>query len=246
MSIAYQNICKAVALRANQIIGGDASERNTAYQNGNIATQLDGVDVPFAALKQDVLAVEKEIAEMIGKDTSSIYRAYLQGTTAFLGSGGAVPVNNGTANNNFVGVWDGVYDGTDNLPLTEMPIQVIKRRNRNSNGFFKSAVYFYKIDGSRIYHTRTTVYLRGCLYNAATQSTAFDAFGNSVLPDALENLWIAKVLSGLAQENWFVENASYYRSLVADKEAGIIEGRIRLTELPQVISKQNTANPVTN
>lgn len=235
MAIPYQNIARAIALRANQLVGGDAEERDTAYQDvAGIYLHMDGVEVPYGALRRDILAVEIELAEKIGNMTDSIYRAHLRAESADLVTGSVVPLTKAASVAAFVGSFDGIFDASDDLPLTEKSKLEVLRRIKNPNSMFVLPTYHYCFEGTKILHTRPAVYFQGCAFDKTAAQDAFDALGNSVLPAALEVIWIMKVLAGLPQENWFVQEAIYYRDTVSIKENGVIQGKIQDLQLPQM------------
>ena len=243
MSIAYQRIARAVALRADMFIDGDKAARETAYTTATVATQLDSALVPPSALKQDILAIEQEIAEIIANSTNAMYRAALAIQSANVASGGNVPTANGSSVP-FIGTFDGVFDSADNTPMREMPLQVVLRRVANPNSTWKVAVRYFAIEGTKIFHTTTNVYFRGCGWLYATQSAAYDANGNSLLPSVLEGLWVCKVLARLAQNGWFVPEAQWYQNLAAEQTAALIEGRAQMLALPDQPIKAASAEPV--
>ncbi|HEY8560511.1 MAG TPA: hypothetical protein VIL74_09050 [Pyrinomonadaceae bacterium] len=242
MAIKYQNLCKIIMLAASQIAGGDAAARETALAATDISAHLDGVEIPYAALKIHVLAIEKELAEMVGNSNNALARAQMAIQSDTVTSGFVVP----TANNAgvpFVGSFDGVFDATDHKILTEMPAQVVQRRVANANAFFKIPAYHFAYTGSRVIHTRTGVYFRGVGWRYSTQETAFGASGESPLPQNLEALFACKVLAMLPQEQWFVEEAAYFRSFAAEKQAEIVEGKYQLLSLPQMPNRSASVNP---
>jgi hypothetical protein len=65
-----------------------------------------------------------------------------------------------------------------------------------------------------------------------SSTTTPQGSGQSPLPQELAVLWQARVLAQLPQEEWFVEEAAYYRALANEKINEIIEGRIRLLVMP--------------
>ena len=64
MAIFYQEIIKGVALRAVQIAGGNAAARKAAYAAASIENYLDGIELPWGALKDDILRVERSLLRL--------------------------------------------------------------------------------------------------------------------------------------------------------------------------------------
>lgn len=172
MAYLYQDIAKSVALRANQIMGGDAATRKIYYESSSILTLLDGTEIPAGALKQDILAAAAEIAAMIGASKDSIYRRSIEDQSANIANGARVPLSG--LNGDFIGAISGIYDSATNTPLTEQPIQVVRRRVENPGSFWIVPTFHYAIESDRIYHTRDNVYIRACSWDQDAQSAAFD------------------------------------------------------------------------
>lgn len=245
MAILYQNIAKAVALRTASIVGGAYAARNTAYGQTVISAQLDGTEVPYAAMKQDILAVEKELAELVGNSNNAQYRAALAGQSSSVASGGSIPLLS-TGGLSFIGSFDGIFDAADNRPMREMPMQTVLRRIENANSFHRVPVGYFAFEGTKILHTTANVYFRGCMWDLTTQTAAFDAgaAGSSPLPQQLEVLFQVMVLRGIAQEGFFLEEAGFYGGIAAEKAAAIVQGKMQLLQMPQMPVKTANISPI--
>jgi hypothetical protein len=120
MPIDYRDIAKAVALRARQFADGSSSTRETSYSSSTISTGIDGVEVPLTALKQDILAVESELAALIASSSNPIFRRSLMALSDPLANQANIPaVDN--AGLRFIGSFDAVIDGSDLITCTEQP-----------------------------------------------------------------------------------------------------------------------------
>lgn len=171
--IHYRDIAKQVALRANQLRGGDAAARELAFASGSLASTIDGTELPPSALRSAILEAEARIANMIGDSNHALFKAPMAGQSSAVASGSAIPqqTSGGTP---FVGSIDGFFDGSDNTPLTEQPVQVVLREINNPGGFFKREYYHFARQGGRLLHTRTTAYARGTAWSRTLQETAYD------------------------------------------------------------------------
>ena len=177
---------------------------------------LDGAEIPLTAFKDAILATEKELAQDIGNNPQHPARGLLYGRTANLADLASTPtVDN--ANKEFVGVFDSCADATSNKPCTWMPTQTIADIVDNASTYFgASNFYYYNITGNFIRHTRTNVFLQGCVWDYTTQSTAYDAVnGTSPLPQALETVLIDGVTARAAQVGWVEDKTGYYAQMYA-------------------------------
>lgn len=236
MPIPYLHIARAIALRSNQIDGGDSADREAAYSGFTVAS-MDGVEVPYTALKDVIIQTEAELAEMVGYKANSAHRQALAAVSDDLADGDEIPTLD-ESNKQFVGIFDGVFDSETDDPLDYVPFHLFTPAKRNYGSFFRTDRFEYSRVGTLVYTSRPSIYFRGCSWDHNQASGMFDSMGISPLPYALAALWICKGLSILPIENWFVQEAGYYRDLAAAKEDGIIEGTIQMSELPDVVEKK--------
>lgn len=227
----YHEIARAVALRANQLEGGTAAIRREVYNTNNdplttLTLHMDGVEVPYEALKQDILAQEAEMVAMIAASANHLFKQPLLANSSNLNPGDVLPVVSSTGVS-FIGNYEGVYTVSGNYPVTEKTKQEIMRRVINPDTIFKMSVRHYCMDGGRIFHTcgNAGAYVKAVAWSAAAQSSAFDGEGVSRIPRELAPLWEYKVLGSLAEENWFVNEAGYYRNMAVAMSADLIAGR---------------------
>ena len=230
-------------LRANQMKDATNAAAREALYAGAIANAVDGMEIPLSALKQSVLASEKRIADIVGRTKNPILRRALYAVSANIASGDQLPYQPTGAVGEFVGNFAAVIDAADNRPLTEKTKQEVLRRIDNVGDFYKLPAYHYCIEDTRIFHTRENVKVEGCAWDYAAQSAAYDAAGNSPLPEHLEIFWIADVLAHLAQENWFVNDAQVFSQIAARCEQMLLQGVI-----PQAVLPDSTVNenPILN
>lgn len=202
MPIAYLAIKKQAALKGQQLEGTDQATLEAAYIDTDFPASLDGSEVPAHAYKDLILMIEKELAHIIGSSASHPYRTFLYCQTANLSDLAQTPSVDSDGYE-IVGVFDSCVDSSNSKPLTYQPIQIIADINDGGNTFFdKSQFYYYNLMGNTIRHTRTNAYLTGCSWDYTTQSAAYDANGNSPLPEMLANTWVAGVLANLPQIGW--------------------------------------------
>lgn len=198
MSIAYLTIKRQSALKLAQIIGADQATLQTAYA-GAWASALDGAEIPLGAFKDQILMTEKELAHIIGADASHPYRSFLYGRSEALANLASTPTldNQGFE---FVGVFDSVADEETSVPLTLQPTQTLADV---ANSFFDdTSLFYYNVTGNQIRHTRDFAYFQGCVWDLTTQAAAYDADGNSPLPEMLANTWVAGVCASSMQVGW--------------------------------------------
>lgn len=175
---------------------------------------LDGAEIPKTAFKDMILATEKELAQDIGNNPQHPARTLLYAQSATLNDLDSTPAVDEDGYE-FVGVFDSCSDASDNRPCTYQPTQVIADIVDNANSFFGATnFYYYNITGNYIRTTRSSVVLQGCSWDYTTQSTAYDADGNSPLPEALETVLADGVAMRAAQVGWVDgDKASYFANL---------------------------------
>lgn len=198
MPIPYSQLQFECALRTGQLIGTSQATLQSAY-TGAWASALDGAEIPKASFKANLLAVERELAHIIGSDAQHPYRSMIYGKSSNLANLADTPTTDSNGYE-FIGVFDSVTDATDFTPLTLQPTQTLADE---SNAFFDDVeLYNFNITGNKIRHTRAAVYLEGCVWSYSIQSAAYDADGNSPLPQMLVNTWIAGYMATTPQIGW--------------------------------------------
>jgi len=247
MAIPYANIVKAVALKA-VLSEGTYATREAAYVNADPRTLFERAEIPFSSLKDDILRVEKNLAEMIGNSTQSIYRTHLKGVSAALTTGDDIPTQD-AGGNDFIGVIDAYVDSVEGRVLKEADIRRVERFN-NQTGLkpaFTINPYLYAVIGTQIYHTSTTAYARGCVWDYATQSALIpvngSALGDSPLPQSLETIFVMDVLEILAQGGFFMNEGQYYANISDKKRREITDGKIQLLTMPEKPRNTKAAAP---
>jgi hypothetical protein len=238
MSYPYADIAKAIALRANQLAGGDLTAVEAAYN----ALTLQGVEMPTTALKNVVLATAAELAAMVGNSSNALFRGAISSNSNTIADGGDIPTQS-AGGDTFIGSLEGFYD-TALAPiraLTEGTLQQIDRFRTQT--FWKLNPLLFAETGTKLRHTGTTVVARGCVWNTATQDGLYAA-GLCPLPIELKMLHVALGLTMLPSESWFVEEAGYYQGIVTQRATLIVEGKAQLMELPQIPKKTASADPI--
>lgn len=236
MPIDPKRIVVQVALRTLQLTGTQQAALETSYQN----TTLDGADVPLSGLKDAVIAVEAELAHIIANDRTHPYRSLFYGRSDDLPSGARIPSESDEMVR-FVGIFSGLVDSVSGRPLTETTIQEM---NRFMEGHYQGRTYKYVFSSGRVFHTRSQIYLEGCVWSEAEARTRlFPGLRNSSIPNALEATWVARTIQFLAQEGWLIPEGGYYAQIA---ESGIAMLRSRNTDAPQLPAVEATANPITN
>ena len=229
MGVGYVNLAKSIALRANQL--GDttsAVDFNTNYRDGDLQTIMQGLEVPFSALREDILATEAEVAVMIANSSVTPLRRKIFGDAVIV-SGDDVPSADDGNLGPFIGKPEGVFNKATDNPLQLMDKQTVLRRIRNSGKFFRITHDIYCIEGTKIFFACAAknavcncgctpaspcqsgeALYRGCAWSRSRAETAFTAKGESILPIEVGLLWRNMVLANISQENWFTGEAQNF------------------------------------
>lgn len=226
----YEQIIRAVALRVQAIAGSSSAAVQSAYVTTPITTtQIDSPDFPLAPLQDACINAEEKLAHAIANAGNHPWRANLASVTGSLAHKAALPAVS-TGSKPIIGIWGSVYDASSGIVCTEKPLEVIRRLVQNPGSFYVLSNYFFKIDGQRIYHTRTNVVIDCCIYSRSDQTTRIATVTNTILlPDVLEEAYVAGALSVLLRDDAFMPQAAIFRSYFNDTLAQIGQG---LTSVP--------------
>lgn len=229
MATTYDQLRHSVMLLANMLTGSQPATLQTAYQVSPLtSTQNKSADFAFDFLREAILQGEQDFVSAVAFTGNHPWRTAIRGVTSGLATGAVLPTSSSGAKP-IVGIFGAVYDSNDNTPCVEMPLDVIVRRVRNANTHYVTPVYYYKMDGNIIYHTRALVQIECCVYLRADQVTAYNAAGNMLLPDLAESGIVARVLSRMFRDSLFMNQAAVWRQYSDDALAVIRGGGTNVT-----------------
>lgn len=218
--VNYPILAKQIALRAGQLEDAiDAATFNTAFTTDDLVDLMDGLEVPFASLKRDILNVGASIATMIGLSANAQLRAAITADSTELDSGDDVPATDGSGRR-FIGKFDGLLNAETEKPLQLAEKSVVLRRLRNSGSFYRIGHDIYCVEGGKVYFicfddssVSCPAFFRGCVWSDAQQEARFDDGEDSTLPIQVATVWQNMVLANISQENWFKGEAMDYANL---------------------------------
>lgn len=223
MTLPYQQLLHDTAIRMNVLTGAQAGDLATSYDIAALtAANFKSADWPFNSFRDSILMAVGEFAWAIAETPNHPWRAVLPATTT--GS-----IANGTALTFGIGVPDFVRDGTDSTQLTEQPLEVVQRIVRETWRVYP--LYFYKMQGDILYHTRAAVSVKIRTYNRATELAAYPA-GNCLLPDVLEAPIVARAISLMVKDSKMQDKADIYRGYSDQALAAIRAGATSVNPMP--------------
>lgn len=225
MATSYNSVIRQAALRIQAIAGTTSTALEASYTTSPLtATQVDSADFSLSTLKDTCLLIEEKLANAIANVGNHPWRRVLQSQTADIAHEAQIPSTN-AASDQIIGVYGAVFDSTDGTQCTEMAMDDIRVAVRNANSWLLVPIYGYKIDGGRIFHTRTNVKIDVCTYNRTTRQTAIDTLTNPILlPDVLEEAYVCGMLSLLVRDDAFMPQAQVYRGYFQDTLNSIAQG----------------------
>lgn len=241
MALNTHDILANVAIRYSALKGVTAAALNTTFATRPLTvSDFKSTVFPFDAARDAIVHAEEKLALAIANTPNHPFRSYLRSQTANLAHGDPLPSTN-SAGKTIIGLWDSVRDASDQKVCTEKTIQEIERRRGNAGTFYKRQYYFFKLEGSRVYHTRTNVTIDCCFYDRAARKTAVINNEPILLPEALEPAYISGALEELVRDDEFVEQAAYYKQHSRDSLYVIRAGGVNV---PPVSEPTGKAKPV--
>lgn len=207
MSVPYQAIFAATALRVNALVGALAPALETSFTTSPLTTaEFQSSIFPFTAIKYAVINGEEKLVIKTANNPDDPNRQYLANTTAALTNPSTLPSLSANSKP-IIGAWGAVRDGSNGTVCSQMPLDIVRRRAASTQVI---PVYWSNITSGRIEHTRTSVIVECCTYSRSDQLTIFSANGNILLSDALEPDYIEEALGILVRDDEFMEQAKLY------------------------------------
>jgi hypothetical protein len=211
MAFTYHDIVADAAIRISALIGVDSAALNTTFLVRPLTqANFQSTVFPFEPVKTAVLMAEGKLARAIANSNDSM-RDYLHSTTAALANQAQLPsldVNG----KQIIGVWGDVHDASDGKPCRPNTLANIQRIIDNAGSRYLLQSYFYNRTRDRIYHTRTTVKIDCCFYDAVTQETAIDNDSAVLLPFASKEAYVNGAVTMFVRDDEFVNQSQLYRA----------------------------------
>jgi hypothetical protein len=214
VAVATHDILAHVALRINALKGITPTALNTTFTTRPLTVTDFTPNHPF--------------------------RAYLRSATANLAHGAVLPTVD-SGGKTIIGVWGSIRDASDNRVLKEKTLQEVERRVANAGSFYKRQYYYFKIEGSQIYHTRTNVVIDCCFYDRAARKTAVINNTAILLSEALEPAYISGAIELLSRDGEFADQAALYAQHFKDSIYVIRAGGVNV---PPVSEPTGKAKPI--
>lgn len=229
MSLTYHDLLAACAMRINALDGSDSAALQETYSQRPLTNEMfQSTIFPMNAIRDAILNSEQKLCQAIGKSADRVLRSYIGSQTIALTSGEELPTldENGV---NIIGDFGAVIDADNPVILcTRMPLPVVRRRNLAPTTWLLGGA-MYALDGTRIIHTQDEVILECCVYDGATQTTAFDQDETILLPDSLAEAYANGGMAMLMRDDEFIpqatQYANYFTTALAAIPPAVMEGQ---------------------
>jgi hypothetical protein len=226
MPISYHDLAASTGVRISALDGSDAPALQITYSKRPLTdADFQSTIFPFDAIRDAILNAEQKLCQAIGKSTDRVLRSYIGSQTVALVSGDELPTldENGV---NIIGDFGAVVDSSNPAILcTRMPLKVVERRNL-APALWLLGGAIYAMDGTRIIHSQAGVVLECCVYDGATQTTAFDQDSTILLPDTFAEAYINGALAMLMRDDEFIDQAGRFATYFATSLAAIPAGQM--------------------
>lgn len=227
INLTYQHLLHDVALRMNALVGGDVTAASTTYDNEVLdVSHFKSADWPFNSFRDAILMAVEDFSWAVADTGGHPWRALFASTTPPLPNHAELPTTSSSLRE-IIGIWGAVYDSTDDNELTEQPLDVIRRAAQET--WRKYPLYYFKIDGGRITHTRQNVTIECCVFSQNDELTKWASNGKPSLPDVLRPAIMARAIALMTKDGAFEGQAAIYRGYSDEALARIRAG---LTTLP--------------
>lgn len=217
MSVPYNSILAATALRINALVGVLPADLETSFIVSPLTTtQVESSIFPMTAIKYAILNAEEKLAVKVANNPDDPNRQFMANTTTALTNPSTLP-SLSTNSKPIIGSWGAVRDGSNGTVCSQMPLDIVRRRAAASQVV---PVYWFNIVSGRIEHTRTSVVIECCTYSRSDQLTVFNANGNILLSDALEPDYIEEALGLLVRDDEFMAQSARFATLAQEGSVG--------------------------
>jgi len=241
MALNTHDILAHIGIRISALKGVGSAALNTTFATRPLTVnEFQSTVFPFDAIRDALVHAEQKLALAIANTPNHPFRSFLRSQTANLVHGAPLPSTD-SAGKSIIGLWDSVRDASNQKVCTEKTLEEITRKVDNAGTFYKRQYYFFKLEGSRIYHTRTNVTIDCCFYDRAARKTAVINNDPILLSEALEPAYISGAIDELVRDDEFTEQAAYYKQHSRDSLYVIRAGGVNV---PPLSEPTGSAKPV--
>ncbi len=205
-TLYYHDLLARVAIRVNALVGTDPVELQVTYETRPLTDELfDSSIFSFNAIRDSLIDCEGKMAQAIALSSNRTLRAHLRALSDPLASGAALPTQ--ATSRPIIGNFGAVLDTTDSTTCTPQPVALVRNRLL-APLLYLAPAYYFALDGATLLHTRTTVNLECCVYDAADQTDAFNANEVILLPDSLAEAYVNGSIALLVRDDEFMAQAT--------------------------------------
>lgn len=210
MALKYHYILRQMGLRTNSLVGAQASSLEvTAAKTTLTSVDFKSGTFPFTAHLDALRLAEEMMCEVIAEVKEQPLRKNIAGVTAALSHLDAMPAVDSN-NKKIIGSWGAVRDNVDHKICREKSFSKIQRVVTNTGTWVKVRPYFFSIDGGYISHTRTSVVVECCIFDAAARAAAIAANDDLLLPDVNEYAYLSAGLMFMVRDGVAVVQSETY------------------------------------
>lgn len=222
IDLTYQHVLHQVANRMNALVGSTVAQITITYDKVTLtAADFKSADWPFNSFRDTIIMAVADFSLAIADTKGHVWRRYLLNglsVTGDLANKAFIPTVD-AANREIIGVPDVVFDSVDLTHLEEVPLDVVRRLNRET--WRDESLYYYHIgDSLSIEHTRPNVKIVVCTYSRSDQLAAWPN-GNIALPSVLEPGIVSRTISLMTKDGAFEDQAAVYRTY-SDQQLALI------------------------
>lgn len=179
MSTTYGQIEREVHHLLANIVGGQVSDVETNYTAASSTSNRLNPDFAFTPVRDAIIEAIIEIFHAIAETPRHPHWNIYSTFTSSLSNGNQIP-NTSPLAEQLIGAFGDVVDSATTRVCLPMPLDKVRDYNIYSSTVYSGLdVYWYALDGFRIFHTRSAVKMQ---YNVLTRPT-FVAANNITLYD---------------------------------------------------------------
>lgn len=170
----YGAIERQVSNLLGLILGATLADVGTNYSATASTSNRMNPDFPLATIQDAIVNAVTEIVRTIAETPRHPERADFRDVSSALGNRATVP-QSGQGGTPFIGRFGRVYDSSNAKSLLPAPLDDVRSFNEFASTIYSGfQPYWYAWNGAAIEHTRTNVFLEGCVWARPTYTTGND------------------------------------------------------------------------
>lgn len=251
MATPFNTAIRKALKHVNKIKGATGAAQQTAYLTSPLTTtQVASPVINLDFARDAVIDAHGRLALEIASVADPVtgigchpWRTFFAGLTSAVTHGAVVPTAT-SGSKAIIGALGRPYDSSDTDQFLQPASLERVSKFKNNSSIYTNNPWFYSINGSKVYHTTTSIIFECCGYERSDIATAASAATNgsfgqggtaNTIPDVLEDALVAGAVVMMCVEGEYLDLIGLYAEYWKQALDAIRMGSLRMPGIPEAL-----------